>query len=438
MSRYFLVTPYGCGRWDFPVLNVIIPLYCIKGVAHLKAAGVIVEYNPLHNGHVHHLRETRRVTDADVVIAVMSGNFLQRGEPAFMDKWTRADAALRSGADIVLELPYRFATAQASDFAAGAVAILAAAGCDAFCFGSEDGDIGAFDAAAGLIGSKRVQYDEEVRRLVRTGSSYPAALSGAYSALAEGAPDDIAFADLTRPNNILGFHYIEAARKLGTGMAPHTIGRTGTGHHDTGPDAKTGIMSATGIRRAVLGKDNPDAVAAAIPPATDKAFKDWRKAGHPFGSWDLFWPLLRFEIIREGPGNLAGIAEMAEGIEHRIYRAAREAMSFSSFMESVKTKRYTWTRIQRVLTHILCRMTWSDYHEYREPRYLRLLGMTPAGRQYLGVRKKSLGLPLLARAASSDDPMLEADIRAADIYWLGIGGNRPGSDYRTPPILLPD
>ncbi|SIT67948.1 nucleotidyltransferase [Edaphobacillus lindanitolerans] len=402
----------------------------------MKAAGVVVEYNPLHNGHVHHLRETRKATGADVIIAAMSGNFLQRGEPAFLGKWERAELALRSGADLVFELPYRFATAQASEFAEGAVTILSAAGCSSFCFGSEDGDILAFEQAADLIGKHRDRYESDVRRLVRTGMSYPAALSGAYSALPQ--PDGVPAADLTRPNNILGYHYLRASRELGTGMKAYTIGRSGSGHHDLAPDAGTGIMSATGIRRVVLSAGTMDGITGAVPPATAAALQRWREAGRPFGSWDEFWPLLRYSIIREGSGKLARIAEMSEGFENRIFGAAAEAASFPGFMERLKTKRYTWTRIQRLLTHILCGMEWEDYRSLRSPRYLRLLGMTPDGRQYLNENKKTLGLPLVTRAAASDDPMLRADIRAADIYWLGIGGRGPGSDYRTPPILIGD
>ncbi|MET3575856.1 nucleotidyltransferase [Bhargavaea ullalensis] len=402
----------------------------------MKAAGVVVEYNPLHNGHIHHLNETRAASGADVLIAVMSGNFLQRGEPAFMDKWTRAEAALRSGADLVFELPYRFATAQASEFAEGAITLLAASGCSAFCFGSEEGDIKAFERTAELITGNRSGYDAEVKRLVRSGISYPAALSGAYSSLSEKLPSGVRIADLTKPNNILGFHYVQAARSLGTGMEALTVKRTGTGHHDLGADRTTGIMSATGIRRSILSEGNTGAVEAAVPSATLAAFRNWKESGRPFGSWELFWPLLRYNIIREGPDKLSHAAEMAEGFENRVFRATLEAGSFPAFMERVKTKRYTWTRIQRSLTHILCGMDWEEFRSLRNPSYLRLLGMTGTGRKYLGERKKSLGLPLITRAAASGDPLLKADIRASDIYWLGIGGKPPGTDFRTPPILI--
>ena len=400
----------------------------------MKAAGVVVEYNPLHNGHVHHLKETRRITDADVVIAVMSGNFLQRGEPAFIDKWTRTELALTSGADIVLELPYRFASAQASEFAEGAIGILAAARCSMYCFGSEDGRIEPFLNTLRLLEDEETGYEAEVRRLVKTGISYPSALSQAYRSVAEASADTGPLANLTKPNNILGFHYMKAARSIAPEMTAFTIGRTGTGYHDLVADPVSGIMSATAIREAVRTEGITDGVLRAVPARTASAMDLFREEHSGFGGWDRFWPILRPLIIRDGAGRLRDTAEMTEGLEHRIARAAHEASTFTEFMEAVKTKRYTWTRIQRILIHVLCGMDRNDFSRLRHPRYLRLLGMTAAGRTYLNLYKDDFGLPLVSRAASSDDPMLAADIRASDMYAVGIG-DRPGKDFRTPPIM---
>jgi predicted nucleotidyltransferase len=400
----------------------------------MKAAGVVVEYNPLHNGHVHHLKETRRLTGAEVVVAVMSGNFLQRGEPAFIDKWSRTELALRSGADIVFELPYRFAVAQASEFAEGAIGILAAARCSAFCFGSEDGRIGPFVNTLRLLEDQKAVYEAEVRRLVKTGISYPSALSRAYLSVADAETHQDPLADLTKPNNILGFHYMKAARSSGTGMTAFTVGRTGTGYHELGADPDSGIMSATAIREAVRETGITDEVLRAVPDHTVRVLNSFREEYGQFGGWDRFWPILRTIIIRDGALRLGNIAEMTEGLEHRIVRAALAAPTFTGFMEAVKTKRYTWTRIQRILTHVLCGMNSNEFSLFREPRYLRLLGMTQAGRSYLNLYKDDFGLPLVSRAASSDDPMLATDIRASDLYALGTG-EKPGKDFRTPPIM---
>lgn len=191
-------------------LQRIIQLDYIEGVDGLKATGIVVEYNPLHNGHVYHAHEARMATDADIIIAVMSGNFLQRGEPAFVDKWTRTKMALASGVDIVFELPYRYATANAPIFARGAIELLDGAGCSAFCFGSEDGNIELFQNSMDLITKHADAYETAVRKAVAEGLSYPMALNKAYKTIQEGQPA-VPVADLSMPNNILGFHYMEAS-----------------------------------------------------------------------------------------------------------------------------------------------------------------------------------------------------------------------------------
>src|SRR5690606_21077583 len=161
----------------------------------------------------------------------MSGNFLQRGEPAFVDKWTRTKMALASGVDIVFELPYRFATGNAPVFAQGAVGLLDAAGCSAFCFGSEDGDIAPFHNSLQLIDHHAADYDAAVKQAVAEGLSYPMALNKAYKSILTGQAA-VPVADLSMPNNILGFHYMEAAHSIGSSMDAVTIKRMGAGYHD--------------------------------------------------------------------------------------------------------------------------------------------------------------------------------------------------------------
>ncbi|HSO58676.1 MAG TPA: nucleotidyltransferase family protein, partial [Paenisporosarcina sp.] len=159
-----------------------------------------------------------------------------------------------------------------------------------------------------------------------------------------------------------------------------------------------------------------------------------------FGSWPQFWPLLRFTIIRSSLKELASYAEVTEGIEHLIYEAAVKSETFEEFMTHVKSKRYTWTRIQRMLTHIYTGFTWDALKSHQNPTYLRLLGMTHNGQKYLNLHKKSLSLPLVSRAAATKDSLLDLDIRATDLYQLGLQSpkiERPiGFDYRKTPIIL--
>jgi len=400
----------------------------------MKATGIVTEYNPFHNGHLHHINQSKEQTNADVIIAVMSGNFLQRGEPAFADKWARTRMALNGGADLVVELPYVFATAQASDFAKGAMAILDALRCDSFCFGSEDGDIQPFINTFDLLTKERAHYNLYIKEEVATGMSYPKALNNAYHKIISGRKGP--FADLSKPNNILGFHYIEAANSIQSAMVPETIQRIQAGYHDDIDETMT-IASATGIRKAFFENGDLSEVRRYLP----KTSVDELQAFHQdfgFGSWETFWPLLRYSILRHQPEELRQFSEVTEGIEYLLREAALTAPNFTGFMERVKSKRYTWTRIQRMLTHIYTNFTWSDLRSFETPTYIRLLGMNQTGKDYLNSVKKKVTLPVISRVAASHDPMLELDIRATDLYFSGLpnGAGKIGSDYRIPPIVI--
>lgn len=415
----------------------IIQLDYIEGVNILKATGIVVEYNPLHNGHVYHAKQAKLETAADIVIAVMSGNFLQRGEPAFVDKWTRTKMALASGVDIVFELPYRFATGNAPVFAQGAIELLDAAGCSAFCFGSEDGTIEPFQNSLQLIDRHALEYETAVKAAVAEGVSYPMALNQAYKTIL-ARQSSLSVADLSMPNNILGFHYMEAAQSIGSSMKAVTIKRMGAGYHDETLDSQK-IASATGIRKSFFGSETLDEVSDFIPPVTKKMLHEWQSERTVFGNWESFYPFLRFMILRDGPARLRTIADVSEGIENLIFRAAQSQDSFQSFMDAVKSKRYTWTRIQRMLTHILTGFTKIRRAEMERPTYLRLLGMTNEGRSYLNGRKKALPLPIISKVSSFSNPSLDMDITASDIYALALGkgtsASKIGLDYRISPIM---
>lgn len=403
----------------------------------MKATGIVVEYNPLHNGHVYHAKQARLATNADVIIAVMSGNFLQRGEPAIVDKWTRTKMALASGVDIVFELPYRFSTANAPAFASGAIQLLDAAGCSAFCFGSEDGEIEPFENSLQLIRQYSSEYEAVVKNAVADGLSYPMALNKAYTAIQSGKAT-IPVADLSLPNNILGFHYMEASHSIGSSMKAMTVKRMGAGYHDDTLDSER-IASATGIRKSFFGSGNLDDVSDFMPEATRNLLLQWQADIKAFGNWESFYPFLRYVIMRDGPSRLREIADVSEGIENLIFRAAQSKNTFQAFMEEVKSKRYTWTRIQRMLTHIVTGFTKEMRDEMKKASYLRLLGMTNEGRLFLNGRKKDLALPLVSKVSSFSDPSLDMDIAASDIYALALGnGNseiKIGKDFLLSPIM---
>jgi predicted nucleotidyltransferase len=403
----------------------------------LKATGIVVEHNPFHNGHFYHIKESRNKTAADIIIAVMSGNFLQRGEPSLVDKWTRSEMALKAGVDLVIELPYVFATAQASDFARGSIALLEALGCDAFCFGSEEGTIEPFTNTYEVITSQQQTYQKLIKQYMKLGYSYPKALNQAYAEITND--NNLQLVDLSKPNNILGYHYVEAANQINARMKPFTIQRIIANYHDE-VDESQSIASATGIRKAIFEEGSIDALTSFMPQTSLDLLLKWKESVGVFGSWPQFWPLLRFTIIRSSLNELASYAEVTEGIENLIYEAAIKSETFEEFMTHVKSKRYTWTRIQRMLTHIYTGFTWDALKSHPNPTYLRVLGMTHEGQKYLNQKKKSLSLPLVSRAAATKDSLLDLDIRATDLYQLGLQSpeiERPiGLDYRKTPIII--
>lgn len=398
----------------------------------MKAAGIVVEYNPFHNGHLFHAQQAKKQVEDGVLIAVMSGQFLQRGEPAFADKWTRTKMALAAGVDLVIELPYVYATAQATDFAKGSIALLDALGCESFCFGSEEGTIQPFLNSHQLLKDQRELYEQRIHDAVRTGISYPKALNNAYRSL---VGTEEGFADLTKPNNILGFHYIEAARQLQSSITPSTIQRIGANYHDP-LQADVPIASATGIREAFFEGGSLEKLAGYMPETSLAALNEFYEEHAGFASWTKFYPLLRYSILKDGPARLSEYAEVAEGIENLIYSAAKRSSTFEEFIQLVKSKRYTRTRIQRMLTHIYTGFTWEQLRSFKQPGYLRLLGMTKLGRSYLNQEKKNIRLPVISRTAELADPMGKLDVHASELYMMGIGAEDLKKEFSTSPIYF--
>ncbi|MEJ9150286.1 nucleotidyltransferase [Bacillus smithii] len=403
----------------------------------MKSAGIVVEYNPFHNGHLHHILQTKRITGAEVLIAVMSGHFLQRGEPALLSKWARAKMALHSGVDLVVELPYYFATQKAETFAFGAIALLHELGVDSFCFGSESGDIKTFEKTANLLEEQNEQIQNEVQKWIKTGISYPKAQSLAMKNVLK----DVSLLDTSKPNNILGLQYIKARNRLSPDMKAYTISRKGAGYHDKQPSKS--IASATGIRHSIFHPNGVrlDGVKPYVPNTTFTELKKYLSTFGVLHHWELYWSYLQYQLLSAKPEELQSIYEVEEGIEYRLIEAAHQSTSFQQFMESVKTKRYTWTRLQRMCVHILTHASKeqmaaeSDY-----PSYIRVLGMTSKGREYLRNVKKTLQIPLIAKASAYRN-LLTADIKATNIFAMGLPSNKRSallnSDLLFSPVIIP-
>lgn len=403
----------------------------------MKAVGVVVEYNPFHNGHLFHLQMAKEQTGADIAIAAMSGNFLQRGEPALVSKWSRTRMALLAGVDIVFELPYRFATQHAETFAEGAVSILSAAGCDTLCFGSESGDLEAFNKTVAFLEENNDKFQEEIRFYTGEGYSYPKSIALSFQSLSPSEE----YVDISKPNNILGLHYIQAIMRQNSPMQAVTITRKNAGYHDEHFASAT-IASATSIRKALFGPAGElETIKQYVPETTFEQLVAYKEEYGGFHTWENYWPFLKYKLLQSNPSELKEYYEVEEGLENRLHLAAASSASFQQFMESIKTKRYTWTRLQRVCLHILTN-TRKDLMKTNQKtvNYLRLLGASEKGRSYLNLKKKDLPLPLVSKLSGFTDPDIELDIKASRIYALGqtgIGQQKLiAEEFAQPPIML--
>ena len=312
----------------------------------MKATGIIVEYNPLHNGHKFHITESRHITDCDVLIAVMSGNFVQRGEMAIVDKWRRAQAAIENGVDLVIELPYLCCTQSAQQFATSAVHLLNLAKVSSLVFGSESNDLPYLQDIASM--SFKVDYLKEA---LHAGEGYAKAY-GLGSAVMPA-------------NDILGVAYLKALAT--TAIKPYTIQRS-THYHDN--KLNHGISSATAIRKAWFeGQDISADTALTI--------------SRPVAYWDQFYPILRVLFQTLDSKYIQDIFLFSEGIENHLIRQSALFDTWSEFLNHAVTKRYTKARIQRCCLHLLNQITKKEVTSLPKLNTLRILSFNSQGQKYL-------------------------------------------------------
>lgn len=415
----------------------------------MTTVGIVAEYNPLHNGHVHHFNEAKRLSGADSAVVIMSGPFTQRGEPAAVSKQARTEMALHMGADLVLELPVAYAVQPAEWFAFGAVAVLEATGVvDSLCFGSEAGTLGALLPLAGFLAEESSTLQEEISRRMAEGASFPAAYSAAAAAAwkdssAEAhANEEIPDAEalLRQPNNSLGLHYLIALRRLNSSISPLTVPRTGAGFHDPLSPGSS-IASATAIRKLLQEGGSP---ASYMPEYSVSILEREHAAGRgPLSLEDFRIPLRHVLSTRTADG-LQSLQDMNEGLENRLLRIMPQLTEFtvSGLLEALKSKRYTRTRLQRLLLHAMLNHSKEEMTPSRlaqGPGYIRVLGFRSSGRKLLKEMKQTSTLPIVMSPAHFSDPMLQLDLQAAAVYAGAY--NHPlrtdlYADFLQPPVMV--
>lgn len=406
----------------------------------MKVAGIIVEYNPLHYGHLLHLQRTREKTECDAIVAVMSGGFTQRGEPASFSKWARTEMALHAGCDLVIELPSAYTVQPAEWFAYGAVSLLEATGLvDSLVFGSESGSLSQLKALADLLTNESPELRLLIQNHLKEGISYPAALGQAVASL-YSIPDQ-ATSLLDQPNNTLGLQYMIALNRLNSSILPETIQREQSQYHDLQPTHEQ-IASATAVRR-LLFSDVQQATPY-LPASTMSIIEREIAAGRGPVKLDQLWQSLFQQITTHSPQQLAQYYDMSEGLEYRFKKILPTLQNYSitDLMTALKTKRYTYTRLQRLIAHLLLGHTKSvlSIEQLEQgPGYIRVLGFTDTGRELLRQMKKTASLPVITKPTDTDHVHMELDIRASAIQASCFAVQQSStlySDYRRSPIRI--
>ncbi|MCD8083596.1 MAG: nucleotidyltransferase family protein [Clostridiales bacterium] len=444
----------------------------------MKTAAVIAEYNPFHNGHFYQLREIRRQTGADAIVAVMSGDYVQRGEAAVFDKYTRTRMALSCGVDLVLELPVALATSSAEDFAAGAVSLLDDLGViDLLCFGSESGDLNALKHSADLLSEEPEELSAQLRELLRQGMTYPAARSAALSHLSGEMSHEQDAPRSNGPNDILAIAYLNALTKLDSHMEPCAIRRCGQGYHDP-IDPKTmqepvsdsslrklqqtekGYASASGIRAGLealthsalpVSSDQTERfLQAHIPEAAMTSLKMEGAASSPIFADDLSVLLNAriLELLHEGI-SFDRFADMSPDLADRLKRHALTFESFSGRIRQLKTRQYTYTRVSRALLHLLLGIPSGfirDKGETIHVPYARILGLRRSAAPLLSEIRRRSSLPLLTRIAEAERSLddvgvawLRQELFASHLYQSLVfqKGRAMKNEYTRSVVVLP-
>ncbi|MDR1067968.1 MAG: nucleotidyltransferase family protein [Clostridiales Family XIII bacterium] len=396
-----------------------------------RVLGIIAEYDPFHNGHLYHLETAKRITGAELAVCVMSGEFTQRGNPAWYSKYLRAEAATCNGADLVIALPFVYACNNAEYFARGAVDILDGLGCvDAVAFGSESGDITPLLRAADVLAENSEELNARIKDGMARGWSYPKARSSAVAAAIGSGAAQI----LANPNDILGVEYLRRLKERGSALEPVAVRRFACGDNEV---SASDFVAGGAVLRSMLAEGAD--ISPYIPRETAEVIARYANDGVRPVCSDALLPFLLYAVSVRYRGELAEIFSATEGLENRLADAAREASSLADLVRRVKTKRYTETRIRRLIAHTIMGLTKNAMAEAEAGGlYARVLAFSDGGAALLRHIKKSgcARLPLITNPTKQRDELAgcEAvtrfDRRAADVYRLLSAGIMAGFDDR--------
>ncbi len=418
----------------------------------MKTIGIITEYNPFHNGHLYHLFKAKEMTKADYVIAIMSGNFLQRGEPAIINKWSRTKMALYNGVDLIIELPFVFSTQDANGFSFGAVKLLDSLQMvDYLCFGCETDNLDTLYSISNFLHIEPQKYKDLIVYNSKKGFEFPKTRSQAlceyHRKFGIDGLEKISPLDLSKllkyPNNILALEYIKHLLNLKSKIQPVAIKRIGAGYHQK--NITGNISSATSIRNEILNNlRSPktdlfmlnDKIKSTIPSSVFPVLERELREGRGPITLDSYRQYILATLRRMPLKDISCIQGVTEGLENRIKEASLKSYTVDQLINLIKTRRYTRTKIQRIILHLMMNLSKKDVKIFNRcgPLYARILGFSKKGKTLLRTIKKNSSTPLVSKlsnylrqTASWENinirnrltKMLNYDILATDIYVLG-------------------
>lgn len=412
----------------------------------MNVVGIVAEFNPFHLGHKYLFHSIRRLFPSSCIICIMSGNFTQRGEIALCHKWSRAAMAVSSGADLVVELPFAQAVRSAYYFARGAIQLLDACQvADTIAFGSENGSIELLQAISAFLADESPAFQQELQKHLAEGLSFPLARSLSLQAILPAIlniPPQTLATVLSQPNNILAIEYLLNIERLGSRLRPITFARTG---QPFGSLALEGVASASAIRFALLSDPSDTAWHQQMPPGARESLEREIKAGRAPVAVEGLETALLAKLRTIDKERLEQLAEAGEGLHNRLKEAAERSSSYYEMRARIKSKRYSMTRINRLILYALLDFTALQAAEFDAsgPQYIRVLAFSLAGQKLIKTIKASSGLPVLGRGQDVKDfhqrnksplaaAMIDLDIRAGSLYTLAypeIAERRGLPDY---------
>lgn len=381
----------------------------------MKSVGIICEYNPFHNGHLYHLNKVKELYPDHTIILVMSGNFTERGDVSLINKWDKTNIALYYGVDLVIELPYVFATESADKFAHASIQILDNLNVEAIVFGSESNNINKLNELANIQ-----LYDKKYNKLVKEyldgGINYPTALSKALFEITGKSVD--------KPNDILALSYIREILKQKSKIKPVCIKRN---NDYNSLELNDGITSASSIRYAI---ENNEDITSYIPDKTKEYINN------KFFIKNYF-DILKYKLLTEK--DLSIYQTVDEGIENRIKKYIINSKDINELILKIKTKRYTYNKLNRMFNHILCNFTKEEASKFNDIEYIRVLGFSLKGRSYLNKIKKNISIPIITKFSSLKSDMLDIEFRATCCYASILNEKDKieliESEYKNSPII---